>query len=356
MSSPRACRSASFVRQLSYVRPGLVEWQDAEPPDLTDPRDALVRPLAVARCDLDLAMAAFGLFPGPYPVGHETVAEVVAVGADVSGWRPGDRALVPFQVSCGGCAACLSGRFAACHPYRARAGAAFGFGSSGGGHGGAVADLLRVPAADHLLVPAPGLAPAAACTLPDNVVDAYRCVAPGLAATPGADVLVVGGAAASIGLYAVAIARALSAGRVSYVDSDAERCAVAERLGAEVTRHTGPWPARFGRAPITVDNTGDADGLACSLRSTDDYGSCTSVAVQFATAVPVPLLAMYTKGVTFNISRADSRRYLPEVAGLVTSGLLDPAAVPATVVRWEDADQAWLEPAIKLVVDRTLAA
>jgi len=106
------------VRQLTYVRPGLAEW-----------RDAIVRPLAVARCDLDVAMATLGLFPGPYPVGHETVAEIVATGAEASRWQPGDRVLVPFQVSCGRSPACLAGRFAACHPYRARAGAAVGFGA-----------------------------------------------------------------------------------------------------------------------------------------------------------------------------------------------------------------------------------
>jgi alcohol dehydrogenase len=342
------------VRALTYVEPGVVRWEDVPAPEITDPGAALVRPLAVARCDLDSAMAAFGLFPGPYPVGHEAVAEVVATGGAVTRWRPSDRVVVPFQVSCGQCPACADGRFAACHRYRARSGGAFGFGPSGGGHGGAVADLLLVPAADHLLVPAPADMPAAvACTLPDNVVDAYRCVAPTLAAAPGAEVLVVGGAAASIGLYVVAIARALQAGRIRYADSDAGRCAAAERLGADVTRHEGPWPARFERAPITVDNTGDAEGLACTLRSTDDYGTCTSVAPQFAAATPVPLLSMYTKGVTLHVSRADSRRFLPEVIDLVTTGLFDPAEVPTTVVPWDQADRAWLEPAIKLVVDRS---
>lgn len=40
---------------------------------LCDPRGALVRPLAVGRCDLDHPMAALGFFPGPFAVGHETV-------------------------------------------------------------------------------------------------------------------------------------------------------------------------------------------------------------------------------------------------------------------------------------------
>jgi threonine dehydrogenase-like Zn-dependent dehydrogenase len=253
----------------------------------------------------------------------------------VSVWEPGDRVLVPFQVSCGRCPACASGRFAACHRYRARAGASFGFGSSGGGHGGAISDLLVVPAADHMLVAAPaGVPDAVACTLPDNVVDAYRCLSPGPVTTQGAEVLVVGGAAASIGLYVVALARGLGAARVRYVDTDAERCAAAERLGAEVTRHEGSWPARFDRAPVTIDNTGDAEGLSCTIRSTDDFGTCTSVAPQFAPATPVPLLAMYTKGITFHVSRADSRRFLPEVAELVASGIADPAGVPTAVVPW----------------------
>src|SRR5262249_14498686 len=186
-------------------------------------RGALVHPLAVARCDLDQPMAALGFFPGPFPVGHETVAEVIAIGDEVNTYRVGDRVLVPFQVSCGVCVACRDGRFGACHTYRARAGGAFGFGEAGGGHGGAVADVLAVPAADHMLLPAPDGRASALCTLPDNACDAYRAVGPQLAERPGGEVLIVGGAAASIGLYALAFARALASSCVRYVASDERR-------------------------------------------------------------------------------------------------------------------------------------
>jgi threonine dehydrogenase-like Zn-dependent dehydrogenase len=67
------------MRQLSFLRPGRVDWESVPDPVLTGPDTALLRPLAVARCDLDIAMAS-GIFPGPYPVGHEVVGEVVAVG------------------------------------------------------------------------------------------------------------------------------------------------------------------------------------------------------------------------------------------------------------------------------------
>jgi len=336
-----------------FAGPGQVEWANVPAPGLGDENSALVRPLAVARCDLDVRMVIGALFPGPYPVGHEVVAEVAEVGGAVQRHRPGDRVLVPFQVSCGTCPACRTRRFAACHTYRAPAGAAFGFGKAGGGHGGAVADLLAVPCADHLLITAPaGLPAEVLCTLPDNAVDGYRAVAPYLSAQPGADVLIVGGAGPSIGLYAVAAAAALGASAVRYVDSDEERCRIAERLGAEAVHHAGPWPRRFPRAAITVSNTNDPQGLATVLRSTDDYGTCTSTAIFFGEQPSLPLLELYTKGITVHLSRADSRRYTPEVADLAAGGQLRTQAVTTKVAEWDDAPAAWLAPATKLVLVR----
>jgi len=66
----------------------------------------------------------------------------------------------------------------------------------------------------------------------------------------------------------------------------------------------------------------------------------------------VPLLEMYTRGVTFHVSRADSRRLLPEVIDLVAARRLGPLAIPTTVVPWDQAPTAWLEPATKLVLVR----
>ncbi|MEL7209344.1 MAG: alcohol dehydrogenase catalytic domain-containing protein, partial [Actinomycetota bacterium] len=284
----------------------------------------------------------------------ETVADVVAVGDDIGRVAVGDRVLVPFQVSCGACDQCRAGRFAGCRPCRASAGAAFGFGPAGGDHGGAVADLLAVPHADHLLVDCPtAIDTAAACTLPDNVLDAYRTVGPQLADRPGADVLVLGGTAASIGLYAVAWAHCLGAGSLRYVDDDPARLAVAESIGAEVIHHEGEWPRRFDRAQVTVDNTGDAAGLLTAIRSTDDYGTCTLIAIHFEPTTPMPLLELYTRGVSFHTSRADSRRYLPEVLTHVAAGTFDPGVVPTTVVDWDEAAERWLDPATKLIVQRT---
>lgn len=52
------------MRQLAFLEAGRVAWQEAPEPQLSDAGGALVRPLAVARCDLDQPMAAMGFFPG----------------------------------------------------------------------------------------------------------------------------------------------------------------------------------------------------------------------------------------------------------------------------------------------------
>ena len=87
------------MRQLVYTQPGRVEWQDAPDPQLTDQDAALIAPLAVARCDLDAPMVTRGLFPGPYPVGHEVAGTVVAIGPGVTRHRAGDLVIVPYQIS-----------------------------------------------------------------------------------------------------------------------------------------------------------------------------------------------------------------------------------------------------------------
>ena len=41
--------------------------------------------------------------PGPFAIGHECIAEVVAIGDAVRALAVGDRVVVPWSVSCGEC-------------------------------------------------------------------------------------------------------------------------------------------------------------------------------------------------------------------------------------------------------------
>jgi threonine dehydrogenase-like Zn-dependent dehydrogenase len=310
-----------------------------------------VRPTAVATCDLDaLIIAGESPFPAPFAIGHECVAEVVDVGDAVTSLAPGQLVSVPFQISCGQCAACRRGRSGNCTTVGFMS--TYGFGPAVAQWGGFLADLVCVPYAEHMLVPVPdGLAPSAVASASDNISDAWRAVAPALAEDPGAPVLVVGGASSgSIGLYAAAIALALGSRSVTYVDTDAARRATAEQLGAQTLDEIGK---RLGPFAITVDSSADPDGLALALRSTAPDGTCTSTAIYFGEQPSLPLLEMYTKGITFKTGRANAREAMPHVLALAADGSLRPELVTTRVIGWQDAADALVQRDwTKLVIER----
>jgi alcohol dehydrogenase len=339
------------VRQLTYTAPSELQWLDADEPSLSSDAAALVRPVAVATCDLDaLILAGESPFQAPFPIGHECVAEVIDAGDAVSSFECGRLVSVPFQISCGECGACRRGRSSNC--IRVPFMSTYGFGPAVERWGGFLSDLVCVPYAEHMLVPVPaGLEPAAVASASDNISDAWRAVAPPLAEEPGAPVLVVGGASSgSIGLYAAGIAVALGAESVTYVDADAGRREVAERLGAVTIAET---PARLGPFPVTVDSSADPDGLALALRSTAPDGTCTSTAIYFGEQPSLPLLEMYTKGIVFRTGRANAREAMPHVLELAASRAIRPELVTSRVVGFVDAADALLERDwTKLVIER----
>ena len=333
-----------------------LRWREVADAVIEAPGDVVVAPLAVARCDLDLAIA-LGLYPMPLPLamGHEMAGEIVEVGDAVGRWSVGDRVIVPFQVSCGRCGTCLAGRTNACETVPP--GSAYGFGPHGDlDVGGSLAERVRVPFADELLLAIPeGLDPVVAAGIPDNVSDGYRTVAGPLARRPDSPVLVVGGAGQSVGLYAVAAAVALDAA-VAYLDHDDERLRCAERLGADVCDlRTTDDPAqvravtRAGGAAITVDASGSDDGRTLAVTAARPCGHCTSVIGGGGGTDVLPLASMYVKGLTYDISRVHARATAPEVLDLVVAGRLDPLAITHRVVDVDDAVEAMTAPDVKII-------
>lgn len=366
------------MRQLNFIEPWKLEWRDVAEPKMQANTDALVRPLAVARCDLD-PVILFGQAPfkgrllhflrnhlpefigqngifrrapfkGPYAFGHEGVAEVLDIGEGVKTVRPGARVIVPFQISCGCCEFCLRGLTNSCKAVPPRS--MYGFGELGGKNwGGFLSDVVRVPFADHMLVPLPvGWSPAALASASDNIPDAYRTVAPHLRKDPGASVLVVGGGANSIGLYAAGIAVAMGASLVHYLDTDPARMRIAQELGTIPVQ--GPPPERMGPYRITVDASANPLGLSCALLSTEPGGVCTSVGIYFRPTTPLPLLAMYGTGVTFITGRVNASACLPEVLELIHAGRFHPEKVTTRTASWEEAPEALLDPAAKVIIVR----
>jgi len=340
------------MQQLTCTRPGHVEWREVPAPTLESEVEALVRPLAVARCDIDLFLTG-GAFPvaDPFAVGHECVGEIEALGDSVRGLEIGQRVVVSFQVSCGACDACLAGHSGNCH--RMPTLSDFGMKPlSGVEYGGMLSDLIRVPFAEAMLRPVPtALQTAALASVSDNVLDGYRTVAPHLAERPGSEILVVSHGIPSIPLYAAQAALALGASRVDFASADEEVLSLAERLGCQPIATSFDKPA--GRYPIVVDAGLSPAGLHYALRSTRPEGVFQSASFYAGKDVPMPLGRMYTLGVRFFMGRCHASSVMPEVISLIESGRLRPEDVTTRTVAWDEAPEAFLEPAIKLVVERS---
>jgi threonine dehydrogenase-like Zn-dependent dehydrogenase len=330
------------MRQLTFEEAGRYVWRAVADPKIAAPEQALVRPLTVACCDLDVGVCQ-GWLPVPpgHAVGHEGLGEVIAVGNGVSSVRVGDRVVVPFQISCGTCRECRRGVTGSCSsvPLMATYGMAPISGLDGGGF---MSDLVLAPYADAMLIPIPAIVdPVAIASLSDNIPDGWRAVAPyatELANLNQVDrrVLVVG--RLSIGLYAAAFAATLGA-HVDYVDTDAQRLGAAEKLGARVHDVAKPDKS-WDPYPVTVHTSTDPALLSATMRSTWPDGVCTDTGVYFQSTVEMPLLSMYTRGIRFVTGRVNARAVIPHVLGLLADGCdLSPAV--DRVVPWEDAPSVW---------------
>ncbi len=340
------------MKQLTFLGPGSLEWRDVPEPLIQTPQDAIIRPTSVATCDVDGAVIR-GLvaLPGPYAFGHECAAEVVEVGSEVTAVRPGDHVICAFQISCGTCERCQRGLTGSCSTVPPRS--AFGLKPLSGDWGSALSDFMRVPFADAMMVKVqPGLEPLA--SLADNIPDGYRAVAPYLEERPNSSVLILGGAGpSSVGLYAVSVAVAMG-GRVDYVDCDARRLEIAASLGAHpIERGLSKFPVRLGPYPIVVDHTSDHAGLACALRSTEPGGICTATAIYFEPETPLPMLDMYSTGITLRTGRVHARPNIDPSLKLYEAGNFFPERVTTETASWEDAIDALKSYTTKLVIMRS---
>ncbi|MEU6701751.1 alcohol dehydrogenase catalytic domain-containing protein [Pseudonocardia sp. NPDC046786] len=371
------------MRELNLFGPGDLRWVTKPDPVLVTEADAIVRPIAVSRCDGDVlpihnrvsrAMQAglrTGLidpavghicgpvpFAGPFAIGHECVAEVVEVGNDVRTVAIGDRVVVPWSVSCGDCDTCRRGLTSKCRttrrtPTGERALSAYGFGPASGPYGGMVCDFVRVPHADAMLVPLPaGLDPLRVAAASDNLCDAWRSVVPALRERPGARVLVVGGGAQSIGLYAAGLAIAHGADEVDYHDHSSRRRAIAETLGAH-THARGRRTTRPQRNyDIVVEASSSATGLRYALRATAPGGQCTAVGYYVGATTGIPLMHMYATDITLHLGISHPRAVLPEALTWIHEHRFPAERITTLTADFDDAPTAYAERTTKLVLHR----
>lgn len=333
------------MKELMVRGPGHLAWEEAPAPALANVHSALVRPIASASCDLDRRLiAGVTPFKPPFALGHECVAEVLEVGAAVTGVRRGDLVSVPWKIACGECRQCLAGRATACSAVPRHA----AYGVPAGGHwGGLFSELVQVPFADAMLVPLPpGLNPLAVASASDNLTDAWVAASRPISVRDEARVLVVGGTE-SLGVLAVQMAVAAGAASVDYLDDNSYRNDLAQRSGASIELRSSLDESY----DVVISATRDPHALHRGLLALAPGGHCSCIGIIFEDP-KIPLFGMYLRDVTLSVGACNVRPHIPTVFDLVSSGRCDPLLVSPTIVGWEDAPEALVQPLAKCIVVR----
>ena len=271
-------------------------------PSIEAPTDAIVRVTSSGICGSDLHLYEV---MGPFieegdVLGHEPMGVVEEVGGEVEHIKPGDRVVIPFNISCGRCFMCGQGLQSQCETTQVReqgTGAAlFGYTKLYGQVPGGQAEFLRVPQAQYGPIKVPDGPPDDRFVyLSDVLPTAWQAVE--YAAIPeGGSVAVLG--LGPIGDMSCRVALHRGAEKVIGVDLVPERLQRARERGVDVfdlTSQDGDLPDAIrevtdGRGP---DSVIDAVGM-------EAHGSRVGkLAQQMTGLLPDPLAArlMQTAGV-----------------------------------------------------------
>ena len=185
--------------------------------------DVLIKVRKTGICGTDLHIYKWDdwaqrTIPVPMVVGHEFVGEVVAVGANVADFHPGELVSAEGHVICGRCRNCLAGRRHLCKD-------TVGIGVN---RAGAFAELISVPMTNVWHHRAGVEEEVAAIFDPfGNAVHtalAFDCL--------GEDVLITG--AGPIGIMAIPVVKHAGARHVVITDVNGYRLDLARRMGATV--------------------------------------------------------------------------------------------------------------------------
>ncbi len=276
---------------IAHGQPGYFELREVQSPALA-PSEVMVRVRACGLNRLDLWLEEAGL---PMPIqlprtpGGEVAGEIYACGANVGGWRVGDRVAVQSNLTCGQCEYCRRGEDSFCLKSEL-----LGVQRDGG-----FAEFVAVPA--RALVPLPrevDFETAAALTLAGST--AMHMLTDRAQVRPNDWVLVIG-AASGVGSAAIQIARGLGA-RVIATGSTASKRELALKLGAEasVDSASPDWPAEVrgltGKrgVDLVVEHVG-GEGLVRAFECLARGGTVVTCGATAGRDVTLPLWSLFVK-------------------------------------------------------------
>jgi threonine dehydrogenase-like Zn-dependent dehydrogenase len=372
-----------------------IEVQEVDDPKLLNPGDAIVRITSTAICGSDLH-----LYDGYVPtmekgdiLGHEFMGEVVEVGPSVRRLKAGDRVVVPFTISCGGCAHCARQQWSLCDNTNPNAwmaekllgysaAALYGYSHMMGGYAGGQAQYARVPYADHGPIKIENDLPDEKVLFLSDIFPTGYMAAENCDIRPGETVVAVWGCG-PVGQFAIRSALLLGAAKVYAIDREPERLRMAEEAGAipmqdgddvleELREHTA------GRGPdAAIDAVGmEAHGsiyddvkqtlkmetdrpyaLRQSMRAVRKGGVLSIPGVYAGFLDKIPFGAVFNKGVTLKMGQTHVQRYMQPLLKLIEDGKIDPSFVithRVPLTRAPDMYQTFVEKrdgCIKVVLD-----
>ncbi|WP_313357965.1 alcohol dehydrogenase catalytic domain-containing protein, partial [Corynebacterium variabile] len=224
------------MKALTWQASNTVSVEEVPDPHIQEPTDAVIRVTSTAICgsDLHLYEVLTPFMDKGDIIGHEPMGIVEEVGSAVTHIKPGDRVVIPFNVSCGHCFMCRQGLQSQCETTQVReygTGAQFlGYSRLYGSVPGGQAEYLRVPHADYGAIKVPNVGEDERYLfLSDVVPTAWQAV--DYAAVPDGGSLAVLGLG-PIGQMSARIGKHLGY-RVIATDAVPERRAMAERYGIE---------------------------------------------------------------------------------------------------------------------------
>lgn len=355
------------MRALTWHGTKDVRVETVDDPEIVNPRDAIVKVTSTAICGSDLHLYD-GVIPGMMAgdiLGHEFMGEVVETGP-ASTLQKGQRVVVPFTISCGGCFHCRRQEYSACqnsnpvekqdpsamvygHPMAGL----FGYSHLTGGYSGGQAEYVRVPFSDvgpiavpdHLedekvlflsdIIPTGWMAAENAGIQPDDTVAVWGC--------------------GPVGLFAIQSALAMGAARVIGIDHYPHRLELARQLGADSVnfRETHVREALLEMSGgIGVDAVIDAVGMEAHGFAVDNIidvvkqkvgigadrasalkqallavrpGGRVSIAgVYGGMTDKFPLGALMQKGLQVRTGQTHVQRYMRKLLAMIEDGTIDP--------------------------------
>jgi threonine dehydrogenase-like Zn-dependent dehydrogenase len=334
-------------------------------PKIEEGTDAVVRITSTAICGSDLHLyEVLGPFISEGDIlGHEPMGIVEEVGAEVSNLSPGDRVVVPFNISCGHCFMCSEGLYSQCETTQNRdhgtGGSLFGYTKLYGEVPGGQAEYLRVPQAHFGPIKVPeGPADERFLYLSDVLPTAWQAVEYA-AIPPGGSVAVLGlgpigdmscrialqrGAQTVIGVDLVperidrARGRGVNAIHLTDAKNVAEEVrdltggrgpdAVIDAVGMEA--HGAPvgklaqgmvglMPDAIARKLMETAGIDRLSALHLAIELVRRGGTISVSGVYGGMLDPLPMLTLFDKQVQLRMGQANVKRWVDDIMPLLTA-------------------------------------